>query len=263
MATKNSLLYRLRSKDFKSDVYLFGTMHVKDQKAFVRYEDVCDLIQKTEGIATEFSLDQNAQSNRGQADFSIGEGKTLEDLLSAKKYAKVQKMFEKELGIPFQAVHGMKPMVIQNMLVESFLEEGEQDALDMALAKFAASNEKLCLGIETYEEQMEIMRKIPIKVQLKGLYDMSKNLGKQRRMVNKMVNKYVRGDVQELFKQLKKQTGGLRKILLYRRNKIMADRIFEMAKAQPLVFAIGAGHFGGSKGVLRLLKKKGVKLRAL
>ena len=41
----------------------------------------------------------------------------------------------------------------------------------------------------------------------------------------------------------------------------MAKRIGLMAKEQSIFAAIGASHLGGQKGVLRLLKKEGFKVR--
>jgi uncharacterized protein YbaP (TraB family) len=76
-----------------------------------------------------------------------------------------------------------------------------------------------------------------------------------------MTADYETSDIQKIFKSAKKSTKGLRKVLLYDRNKIMAQRIAVMAKEQSIFVAIGAGHLGGQKGVLRLLKKNGLKIR--
>ena len=43
----------------------------------------------------------------------------------------------------------------------------------------------------------------------------------------------------------------------------MADKIAEIISEKSLFAAIGAGHLGGKKGVLYLLKKKGFELRAV
>jgi uncharacterized protein YbaP (TraB family) len=43
----------------------------------------------------------------------------------------------------------------------------------------------------------------------------------------------------------------------------MAHRLNLMVREQSLFAAIGAGHLAGEKGVLRLLKKQGLKLKAI
>jgi uncharacterized protein YbaP (TraB family) len=59
---------------------------------------------------------------------------------------------------------------------------------------------------------------------------------------------------------VKKNAKGLRKMMLYHRNEVMAGRIAALARQQSLFAAIGAGHLLGGKGVLRLLKKEGLKV---
>jgi uncharacterized protein YbaP (TraB family) len=76
-----------------------------------------------------------------------------------------------------------------------------------------------------------------------------------------MTTLYLEGDIQKLYKATKKGSGKLRKILLFNRNKIMANRIDQFAKEETFFAAIGAGHLGGEKGVLRLLKLKGWKVK--
>ena len=78
--------------------------------------------------------------------------------------------------------------------------------------------------------------------------------------IRKMTRQYEEANIQQLYKSVRKSAKGLRKLLLYNRNIIMADRIAEMAAEQSICVAIGAGHLGGSKGVLRLLKQRGLKL---
>ena len=108
---------------------------------------------------------------------------------------------------------------------------------------------------------IEILSKISLDFQVKSLNWMAKNFKQFKKQLMKMTADYEASDIQKLFRSAKKNSKGLRKILLYDRNKIMAKRIAEMAREQSIFVAIGAGHLGGLKGVLRLLKKEGLKIR--
>jgi uncharacterized protein YbaP (TraB family) len=66
--------------------------------------------------------------------------------------------------------------------------------------------------------------------------------------------------VQQLYKMVKKNSKGMRPLMLYRRNEVMAERIGALVQEQRVFAAIGAAHLGGGKGVLRLLKKQGLTL---
>jgi Uncharacterized protein conserved in bacteria len=76
-----------------------------------------------------------------------------------------------------------------------------------------------------------------------------------------MLARYAQGDIQGLYKSAKKDAKGMRKVLLYRRNRLMAKRFAEIASREPLFCAVGAGHLAGGKGMLRLLKNAGFSLR--
>jgi uncharacterized protein YbaP (TraB family) len=51
--------------------------------------------------------------------------------------------------------------------------------------------------------------------------------------------------------------------MIYGRNQIMAERIKAMMLEKTACIAIGAGHLGGRKGVLKLLQREGVAVRQL
>ncbi len=78
-----------------------------------------------------------------------------------------------------------------------------------------------------------------------------------------MMRRYADGEIQALYQSAKKDAKGMRKILLYRRNKLMAKRFGEIARTQSLFCAVGAGHLAGGKGMLRLLKKAGFKVKPI
>jgi hypothetical protein len=72
-----------------------------------------------------------------------------------------------------------------------------------------------------------------------------------------MMNWYVAGDLQPLYQSAKKDAKGMRKVMIYRRNKLMTQRFEEISKKHSLFCAVGAGHLAGEKGMLRMLRKKG------
>ena len=53
----------------------------------------------------------------------------------------------------------------------------------------------------------------------------------------------------------------MRRILLYKRNYIITDSISKHAQGSSVFCAVGAGHLHGYKGILRLLKHKGFKVK--
>ena len=72
---------------------------------------------------------------------------------------------------------------------------------------------------------------------------------------------YLRQDIQQLYRVSRKQLGKLRNLLLLDRNKRMAKRMVRMYSNETHFMAIGAAHLWGDKGVLSLLRKKGMILK--
>jgi uncharacterized protein YbaP (TraB family) len=51
--------------------------------------------------------------------------------------------------------------------------------------------------------------------------------------------------------------------LLATRNKNWISRIQQITKEKPTFFAVGAGHLGGKKGVIALLRNEGFTVKAV
>jgi uncharacterized protein YbaP (TraB family) len=52
-------------------------------------------------------------------------------------------------------------------------------------------------------------------------------------------------------------------MLLIKRNIVMANRIDSLVGKTSTMIAVGAGHLGGTGGLIALLKKKGYQLKSL
>lgn len=258
--SKPQLLWRLELPNTSHYSYVFGTMHVKDIKAFDYQDLVCSKIDESDVFATEINLNQAAEVLSAQS-MNLPDGKELSDYYSPKQYQKISRFFTKITGFSLDHFADSQPMQLTNILTGSILSQDKQFSLDEFLWRYAESKDKILLGIETVQEQVDLMHKIPLEFQFKSLYKMAKNETKFRRDLNRMTDIYQSGDLRKILKSAKKSTGGLRKMLIYNRNIIMADRIKQLASEQSIVAAVGAGHLGGKKGVLKLLKDQGVKIK--
>ena len=259
---KNSLLWKVSHKKFPGDSYVFGTMHVSDERAFTFEDLVKEKIVECDAFTLEFNL-ETADLNLTSEAMNLPEGVTLETLIPPKKFEKINKRFTRSTGYDLRMFNKSLPMQITNMMAEVILSNDRLKSLDETLFLFAKEKNKILLGIETFEEQLEIMSKIPIENQVKNLLKSFKSAKQFRKQVLKLAALYEKADIQQLYKSTKKSSGSERKLLLYDRNKIMADRIANMMGEQTIVCAIGAAHLAGKKGVLRLLKQKGLKIKPM
>ncbi|HRW75337.1 MAG TPA: TraB/GumN family protein, partial [Saprospiraceae bacterium] len=165
-----------------------------------------------------------------------------------------------ELGDPEMYGH-LPPLLVLQALVEAILGQESSQPFDMALAIHAEAMGLTLSGIETLEEQLGILEHIPLELQKKQLIQVLNHRSKYQKQIRKQVDWYLRQDIQQLYRVSRKQLGKLRNLLLLDRNKRMAKRMVRMYSNETHFMAIGAAHLWGDKGVLSLLRKKGMILK--
>ncbi len=256
------LLWQIDKPGLPGTSYLFGTMHVRDIRAFDYQELVCEKILSCDAFATEINL-QQAEFLLSEQSMDLPEGQSLADFYSPKKYAKIGRFFQKYTGMPIQHFENAKPMMLTNFVTSSLLNNDQPVSLDQFLWDFAEKNDRILLGIETVEEQIALMEKIPLDYQAAALWSMVKNVSRFRKSLLKLSSLYQEGNLAKILKSAKKSTGKLRKMMIYDRNEIMAARITLLVAEQTLFTAVGAGHLGGKKGILKKLKTAGFRLKSV
>ncbi len=257
---KQSLLWEISGKEMVAESYLFGTMHVRDNRAFRNIAFLEECIHNCSAFAAEFDLKDTDHQQLQQAT-TLPNGSSIEDYLNPRVYKKLEKLLLKETGHQLEHLKYSSPILLFNLISESQFQEDNPVALDNALYNIAQEADKNLMGLETFEEQMNVFSKVDLKDQCRSLKKMATHFISFKREIKKTSELYIQGDLQKLLKKSKQSIGGMRKVLLYDRNVIMAERFEAFSKEQSLFAAIGAGHLGGKKGVLRLLKKRGYTIK--
>lgn len=260
--TKNSLLWQITPAAGGPVSYLFGTMHVRDARAFGWLDIALHHLAGCAVFATEFDFSDTDGAAIAEV-LRLPEGATLDRLLPRGAWKNLDRYARKKLGITALNLQHQHPMLVSTALTGAFMAEEATHSLDETLWYAARTAGKQCTGVETFDEQLDTLRKIPLEQHLHSLTWLLKNFGRQRRRIQKMMQRYASGGLQRLYQSAKKDAKGLRRVLLYDRNALMARRFEEIARSQPLFCAVGAGHLAGQKGMLRLLKKAGFKVRAI
>jgi uncharacterized protein len=261
MPSKNTLLWKITSEQNTEPSYLFGTMHIWDERAVSLMERVAPYINNAAIFAAETVI-QELNELPNEVMF-LPQNKTLADYFTARKLLKIQQNVEKILGMPYAQIAYFCPMVLSNFFATKAVANQGEYRIDDMLWQFATSAQKPCIGIESVGEQMEIFRKIPLDFQCKLLSDTVKNVGKYTKEYKKTAILYEKMDILALYHHAKASMGKLRKPLVYDRNILMVERIFNLTNEKSAFVAVGAGHLAGKKGLINLLRKKGLKVEML
>ena len=259
MTKKKSLLWRITPASGAAPSYLFGTMHVRDLRAFGWLELANSKLADCDSFATEFDFTE-ADPVAMSAALALPEGKSLKDFLSRGAWKRLDHYTRKKLGTTAETLKDLHPMTVSTMLSTAFMAEEMSYSLDETLWHNARNSGKKTTGVETFADQIDTLHRIPFELHIKGLTWLLKNHSRQKKRLKKMMEQYASGDIQGLYKSAKKDAKGMRKILLYRRNHLMVKRFLEIIATETLFCAVGAGHLAGGKGMLRLLKKAGCKV---
>lgn len=256
---KQSLLWELITKE-GSRSYLFGTMHVRDYRAFIYQDVITDYIDKCKIFATEFDLRERHEL-KGNDFALIPDNKDLLQLIGEHKFARLRKILDRSFSVDLDTLKNTLPLFIINILTEKVLLKSKSVPLDTFLWQYAENIHRDLRGVETFQEQLITLSNIPLEYQIKNLLEIGKHPSKFRKQINGLMQLYIKGDTKALYKRSKRSLGKLRKLLLYQRNVIMGERIVEMINEKTAFIAIGAAHLGGQKGVLRLIKQKGISIK--
>jgi uncharacterized protein YbaP (TraB family) len=257
---RNALLWQLFYPDGKESL-LFGTMHVRDKSAYRFVDTIKEKILLCNCYYGEIDLNEAGLSIKPE-DYMMPSGVSLRELLPKRKYERMQKYLEKIIGIQLENFDMLLPLITINKIAESILTEDEALSLDHYLWLFAEQHSKACGGIESVEEQLELIKSINIDLQLRMLVKLCKNLSSYRKQVNTLKNYYENQQIHQLYKVTRSSLGKLKHDLLKKRNIKMARRIADIDLDKNF-FTVGAAHLAGYYGLIRLLRQDGIKCKAI
>ncbi len=260
----NSLLWEISSDSLKAPSYLFGTMHVKDKRAYLFHDSLMLKLKSCQTFAGEIVLDKTAAKELS-SDILLPQGKELKNLLTEKEFKRVKKFCNKNLGMMSLLINKIKPVFTSALISESMLESDMPKALDEYLQEKAKDYNLNVKGLETVQEQMNVLNELSIEEQAKMLVEQIDNIEEEKKEIQRIANVYASQNLDSIytFLQTPEMQGVFGDALIKDRNIIMANRLEKLIHSEATFCAIGAAHLPGENGVLNLLKQKGYKLRAI
>lgn len=261
-----SLLWEVSGNGLKAPSYFYGTMHLMCADDAVLSENVRKIMQHVDTIYLEVDLDNAGELLSGMLNLTMKDNRQLSDYLDEKDYEKVKTFFEQyQPDLPFSMLERQHPLMLSSSLYELLLPCEKKNGIELRIVDEAYKLKKDTKGLETLAFQSSIFDSIPYDEQAKELVKSIENLGKLKQSMDEMVAVYKSQDLtrlQEVTEQDDSTISNHMDLLLYSRNRNWVAQ-FDTIAHSPTLFAVGAGHLGGDKGVLNLLKLKGYTIRAL
>ncbi len=249
-----SLFWSLNHPDRKP-LFVLGTIHVRDSQILSWIEETKSNWIEVEALALELDLEERSFRPIRPSPYKLSE------YLSEKKYHKLRRIFLKAFDFDIQQFDQLHPLFISQIMAETFFDQTSDPSVDLFLWQIGQELDLHLFGLETWEQQINVLDRIPYETQVKQLLEIGRNIRKVPKQVLKLKRYYFEQNIKSLYHAAKRQLGKMRKIMLYDRNVILAQRIAEINQEHSLLAGIGAAHLWGEKGVLRMLKKDGYRLK--
>lgn len=255
--TANSLLWEISGNGMPHNAYLFGTMHVKDKRAFDFSQNMTNAFDTCKSFAMEIALEPDIYKDIFKM-MVADESYHIEDYLKPEELSKIDNFLKKEFGFKLEYFKQIKPVFLYIIMSGTGMSVDNEHFLDEYLFLKAKQEEKTVIGIETLEEQINALDGLSIKEQLQLVLDAVDSFNKNKKLEQKLLKYYQKQELSEIAKLIEASSDEkVSKLLLTNRNYVMADRIANFIPKESTFVAIGAGHLPGKEGVIELLRKKG------
>jgi uncharacterized protein YbaP (TraB family) len=265
-------------------VYLFGTIHVPDERVLALHPAVEQAFVQSTAVYTEIPMDAGTQMGV-MSKIMLPPDQTLSQIIGEPLFARIRKAVDRIIGARQPAAASMVPTLLQRMkpwaamsqlsLLE-FLPDilAGRQPLDAMLYARAQQEGKKVGALETPDEQIAVFESFSVKEQIRMLEltldEMERVKPGDTTMTQQLIEAYLSGDMRVVAKVMEEAMTGdkalmarFQSIAIDKRNDHMTERILDLRKKEPATkffFAVGTAHYAGKTGIVAQLEKAGLKV---
>lgn len=262
---RSSLLWEVSGNGMQQPSYLFGTFHLLCKGDFTISPELENKLRASRQFYGELKMDDAGLLQTNMMSKLIMQGHTLQGLIGETDYANVSQKFQSITGLPITLFNTFKPFLSLSMLIQKGADCPDKVQPETEFVKVAQRLQMPVLGLETVEDQLNALDKEPLDSQILSLKKTILHFDSVKQVMSKMMAVYQLRDIDSL-QQFITSAGGNEMFTTEMINKRNANWIPVMQTAmrsQPSFFAVGAGHLGGTQGLIGLLRKEGYRVTPL
>ncbi len=258
---ENALLWQVSGNNIKQPSFLFGTIHMLCPEDFNISDSIRNTLNRTQKLYLEIDMD-DASIMIKTVQLSMLKQGSIKELMSAESYTRLERFMKDTLGMPMMMLNRMKPFTLLSLLYTKILPCQKPESYEQRLLEMAKNRKMEVLGLEKLEDQFAVFDQIPDTAEVNMIMEMIDNYETQRTEFAKMVLLYINKDLNGLATMINgsPEMAGFEDLLLINRNRNWIPIMGKAMAAQPVFFAVGAGHLPGENGVIELLRKSGYKV---
>lgn len=255
---EKTLLWEVSGKGLKQPSYLYGTIHLMCPNDIKVSPLLKTKFNSTRQLYLELDMDDPNMMMEMVKVMAMNDTSTIRGLVGETTFDSLNSIFKSKTGFPLEMMNKAKPILLMSMIYPSLL-GCQPDSWEQTFQKMAAERKIELKGLEKLADQVKVLEKIPYKVQADMLTKTLMNLDSTKQMFTKLLDVYKSRDINAMLEMTTadEDFGKYEGELLINRNNNWISTITAEARKMPTFFAVGAGHLGGTSGVISLLRKQG------
>ncbi len=262
-----SLLWRISGKGLSRPSYLFGTIHMLCPGDYFWTDAMRKSLSDCKEVCFEMDMDDPAVL-RSATEGIMGTGagkKLLKDYFTDEDYAKVALFARDSFEMDLSDYQQMTPMGIQALFEMKMVSCIIPVSYEANIMEEARRQQIDVTGLETPEEQINVLNSVPDDSVVKGLVQMADSPADGKIAYQKMLAAYKDQDLPGLYNQIQafRELGDALGVFLDDRNVRWVPRMNKRMARNAVFFAVGAGHLWGDRGVITLLRNAGYTVEAI
>lgn len=280
------LLYRISGHGLGKSSYVVGTFHLATSSFADKIPGIKQAMDETSQVYGELKWDNLANPDTlqlMQQRMMLPSGQTLKTVLTADQFGRLNRQLTKLMGVGLDnpmvmsQMGSMSPaaLAVQLQMLQYLMAHmGEFDptsTIDQYFQAQAKANNEYIGGLESVAFQSQLLYASQgMERQVAQLMCIVDNADYQTQLMERMAKAYYAQDLDALCKLMDEKIGNAcdatdaeTDALIYNRNARWAALMPGIMKSAPTLFVVGAGHLGGTRGVLQLLRQAGYTVEAV
>ncbi len=250
----NALLWKVTGNHLVKPSFLFGTIHLQDQRVFNFNDSLYSFIKAADGFAMEIHPDSVISALMQKAEETTPD-KLLSQHLSKDEFAQLSRKLRKELGIDANKLTLKEAYLLKDHLGKPAPRADDMPTfVDAYLFGMARNQGKEIVGLEKATDQVNLLEDLKGNVDVKELL---KNLKNEKSITERLVQLYIKEDLQAIHNLMSYLPAETEDKLLNMRNSLMVLKMDSLIQSKSFVVAVGTAHLPGKKGMIELLRQKG------
>ena len=289
LAANAQVLYKISGNGLQKDSYVIGTVHVMKGSFVDSIPGANRVLNEVEQVCGELDMRYITDKDTALAItqlMMLPADSAANKVLTEEEFDKLCRIVNENYNIDlknpqFASLLQFYPLLmmttiaqlsemmkLQQAMAEGKATEAPEPLMDAYFQQKAQGMNKPVIGLESYTFQMKLLTSLfemPIREQYLGMIESIEKKDEGEKVIKSIIDAYKTFNLDRISEAIQSADGfeNMANRVLDSRNEDWAKKMPSIMSEKSTLFAVGAAHLIGEKGILQLLKKQGYKVKAV